>query len=202
MKIGYARVSTFDQNLDLQRDALLKAGCEKIFTETASGAKDDRVGLQAAMEFARAGDSIVVWKLDRLGRSLKHLIETVNQLNSRGIGFASLQESVDTATPGGKLVFHIFGALAEFERELIRERTNAGLQAARVRGRQGGRPSKLTAKQVKLARQLFADRSLSIKEICQTLSISRTTLYRLVGEAASKPPVAETQAGGKTKPSA
>ena len=185
MKIGYARVSTFDQNLDLQRDALEKAGCEKIFTDTASGAKDDRVGLSAAMEFARAGDSIVVWKLDRLGRSLKHLIETVNQLNARGVGFASLQESVDTATPGGKLVFHIFGALAEFERELIRERTTAGLAAARIRGRQGGRPSKLTAKQVKLAKQLFADRSLSIKEICQTLSVSRTTLYRLVGKQAA-----------------
>ncbi len=185
MKIGYARVSTFDQNLDLQRDALEKSGCEKIFTDTASGAKDDRAGLAAAMEFARAGDSLVVWKLNRLGRSLKHLIETVNQLNARGVGFASLQESVDTATPGGKLVFHIFGALAEFERELIRERTTAGLAAARARGRQGGRPAKLSAKQVKLARQLFADRSLSIKEICQTLSISRTTLYRLVGNKAA-----------------
>ena len=118
-------------------------------------------------------------------------------MNSQGICFASLQESVDTATPGGKLVFHIFGALAEFERELIRERTNAGLQAARSRGRQGGRPSKLTAKQVKLAKQLFADRSLSIKEICQTLSISRTTLYRLVGEAASKPGVSETESRGQ-----
>lgn len=193
MKIGYARVSTFDQNLDLQRDALEKAGCEKIFTETASGAKDDRVGLAACIEFARAGDSIVVWKLDRLGRSLKHLIEIVNQLNARSIGFASLQESVDTATPGGKLVFHIFGALAEFERELIRERTTAGLAAARSRGRQGGRPAKLTAKQVKLARQLFADRSLSIKEICQTLSVSRTTLYRLVGNKAAPISVPEAK---------
>lgn len=133
MKIGYARVSTIDQNLDLQRDALEKAGCKKLFTDTASGAVDSRKGLADAIEFARSGDILVVWKLDRLGRSLKHLIETVNLLDSRGVGFASVQEQIDTTTPGGKLVFHVFGALAEFERELIRERTTAGLRAARAR---------------------------------------------------------------------
>ncbi len=178
MKIGYARISTFDQNLDLKRDALEKAGCKKVFTDTASGAKDDRVGLDAAIEFARAGDSLVVWKLDRLGRSLKHLIETVNQLSDKEIGFVSLQENVDTTTPGGKLVFHIFGALAEFERELIRERTNAGLRAARSRGRLGGRPSKLSPKQIQMAKKLMSDDSNSVTEICRTLNVSRSTLYR------------------------
>ena len=178
MKIGYARISTLDQNLDLQNDALEKAGCEKVFTETASGARDDRPGLIAAVEFARAGDSLVVWKLDRLGRSLKHLIETVNQLSKKGIGFVSLQENVDTTTSGGKLVFHIFGALAEFERELIRERTNAGLRAARSRGRLGGRPQKLSPKQIQMARKLMSDESNSVTEICRTLNVSRSTLYR------------------------
>lgn len=178
MKIGYARVSTIDQNLDLQIDALEKAGCEKIFTDTASGALDARKGLFDALEFCRAGDSLIVWKLDRLGRSLKHLIETVNLLQAKDVGFVSLQESVDTTTSGGKLVFHVFGALAEFERELIRERTRAGLAAARARGRLGGRPKKLSNKQIEMARKLMADPSNSIKEICATLKISRATLYR------------------------
>ena len=137
MLIGYARVSTLDQNLDLQVDALRKAGCEKIFAETGSGAKSDRPELSEALAFARQKDTVVVWKLDRLGRSLKHLIDTVNDLHKRGIGFRSLQEHLDTTTPSGKLFFHIFGALAEFERDLIRERTNAGLVAARARGRLG-----------------------------------------------------------------
>ena len=178
MKIGYARVSTVDQNLNLQTDALEKAGCEKIFTDTASGSLDSRKGLSDAVEFCRQGDTLVVWKLDRLGRSLKHLIETVNQLQAKGIGFVSLQESVDTTTSGGKLVFHVFGALAEFERELIRERTKAGLQAARSRGRLGGRPKKLSDKQIEMAQKLMKDPSNSIKEICATLKISRATLYR------------------------
>lgn len=178
MKIGYARISTFDQNLDLQQDVLARAGCEKVFTDTASGAKDDRAGLIAAIKFARAGDSLVVWKLDRLGRSLKHLIETVNRMSEKEIGFVSLQENVDTTTPGGKLVFHIFGALAEFERELIRERTNAGLRAARSRGRLGGRPSKLSPKQIQMAKKLMSDDSNSVTEICRTLNVSRSTLYR------------------------
>ena len=183
MKIGYARVSTVDQNLDLQKDALEKAGCKKFFTDMASGAVDSRRGLADAIEFARSGDILVVWKLDRLGRSLKHLIETVNLLDSRGIGFASVQEQIDTTTPGGKLVFHVFGALAEFERELIRERTNAGLKAARARGKLGGRPKKLSAKQIELAKKLYADESISIREICETLSISRATLYRVCSSA-------------------
>jgi DNA invertase Pin-like site-specific DNA recombinase len=146
MRIGYARVSTADQNPDLQEDALQQAGCEKIFRDVASGAVDSRKGLADAIEYARDGDTLVVWKLgrlDRLGRSLKHLIETVNGLAARKIGFQSLPESMDTTTSGGKLIFHVFGALAEFERKLIRERTQAGLRAARVRGRNGGRPAKM-----------------------------------------------------------
>ena len=178
MKIGYARVSTFDQNLDLQIDALTDAGCKKIFSDTASGAKDERKGLLEAVSHARAGDVLVVWKLDRLGRSLKHLIEIVNRLHENEVGFASVQEQIDTTTPGGKLVFHVFGALAEFERELIRERTNAGLKAARARGKQGGRPQKLTAKQIEQARAMMKDRNVTIDSICQTLKISKPTLYR------------------------
>jgi len=140
MNIGYARVSTEDQTLDLQKDALEKIGCSQIFTDTISGATRERPGLTKALEYVREGDSLVVWKLDRLGRSLKHLIETITELNNRKIGFKSLTENIDTTTSGGKLIFHIFGALAEFERDIIRERTNAGLQAARARGRLGGRP--------------------------------------------------------------
>jgi DNA invertase Pin-like site-specific DNA recombinase len=178
MKIGYARISTQDQHLHLQRDALINAGCEKTFEDTASGAKDDRPGLAAALDFARPGDTLVVWKLDRLGRSLKQLIETINQLHAKGVGFASVQESIDTTTPGGKLVFHVFGALAEFERELIRERTNAGLKAARARGRKGGRPRSMTPQQVAMAQKLLDDPTLSIATICQTMKISAPTLYR------------------------
>jgi DNA invertase Pin-like site-specific DNA recombinase len=178
MKIGYARISTADQNLDLQADALKAAGCEKIFQDVASGAKDERKGLADAVEFARAGDVLTVWKLDRLGRSLKHLIETVNRLHEKGVGFASIQENIDTTTPGGKLIFHVFGALAEFERELIRERTNAGLKAARARGKTGGRPKKLTPEKIKLAQAMMNDRNIDIKTICKTLDISPNTLYR------------------------
>ncbi len=178
MKIGYARVSTADQNLELQTDALTKAGCEKVFTDQASGAKDDRRGLLSAIEFCREGDSLCVWKLDRLGRSLKHLIETINYLHERKIGFVSLQESIDTTTPGGKLVFHLFGALAEFERELIRERTNAGLASARARGRLGGRPKAISERQLQIARTMLKDSHTTVKEVCDTLQISKTTLYR------------------------
>jgi DNA invertase Pin-like site-specific DNA recombinase len=180
MKIGYARISTADQSLDLQVDALKAAGCEKIFQDVASGAKDERKGLADAIEFARAGDVLTVWKLDRLGRSLKHLIETVNQLHKKGVGFASVQENIDTTTPGGKLIFHVFGALAEFERELIRERTHAGLKAARARGRTGGRKQKLTPKQIEMAKAMVSDPSISIGSICETLKISKPTLYRYV----------------------
>jgi len=178
MLIGYARVSTQDQNLDLQLDALDRAGCEKVFTDTASGAKAARPGLDQALSFARPGDTLVVWKLDRLGRSLRHLIDTIHALSERGVGFKSLQESIDTTTSGGKLVFHVFGALAEFERDLIRERTNAGLKAARARGRKGGRPKALNERQRQQARTLIKDTSHSIADICKTLKISRSTLYR------------------------
>src|SRR3954467_3250206 len=140
MRIGYARVSTLDQNLDLQEDALKAAGCEKIYTDKAGGTRAERPGLERALADLRAGDRLVVWKLDRLGRSLRHLIETVTALRDRGVGFQSVQEAIDTTTSGGKLIFHVFGALAEFERDIIRERTLAGLAAARARGREGGPP--------------------------------------------------------------
>src|SRR3954451_631933 len=180
MLIGYARVSTDDQNLDLQRDALQKAGCEQIYTDRVSGTKANRPGLTEALSHLRSGDTLVVWRLDRLGRSLRHLIDTVTDLQTRGIGFQSITESINTTTSGGKLVFHIFGALAEFEREIIRERTKAGLQAARTRGRNGGRPKALTEKQVGLLNSLAADPNNSIDDICRTLGISRTTYYRYV----------------------
>src|SRR5437868_7590659 len=180
MLIGYARVSTADQTLALQKDALEKLGCIKIFTDTASGAKAERTGLNEALEYVREGDTLVVWRLDRLGRSLKHLIETVAILDSRKIGFKSLTENIDTTTSGGKLVFHIFGALAEFERNLIRERTQAGLLAARARGRKGGQPKALTPKQAAIAQALYDDKSNAIADICKTLNISRATLYRYI----------------------
>src|SRR5437763_9599989 len=186
MQIGYARISTGEQTLALQEDALKTAGCEKLCTDTASGAKTVRPGLSKALEQLREGDTLVVWRLDRLGRSLRHLIDTLLELDSRGVGFKSLTESIDTTTPGGKLIFHVFGALAEFERDLIRERTNAGLAAARARGRTGGRPRKLkTNGKVALARRMFADQSHSIPEMCAALGISRATLYRYVKEAKS-----------------
>ena len=180
MLIGYARVSTADQTLALQKDALEKAGCERIFTDTASGAKAERIGLADAVAYAREGDILVVWRLDRLGRSLKHLIETITSLNERGIGFKSITESIDTTTSGGKLIFHIFGALAEFERDIIRERTHAGLTAARARGRKGGRPRVLTPKKAQMAQALYNDKTNTINDICRTLNISRATLYRYI----------------------
>ena len=180
MLIGYARISTQDQTLDLQKDALEKAGCKKIFSDTISGAATERRGLEEALNFAREEDTLVVWKLDRLGRSLKHLIETITTLNNRQVGLKSLTENIDSTTSGGKLIFHIFGALAEFERDIIRERTQAGLVAARARGRLGGRPKALDAKKTDFARQLFRDKSNAIMDICKTLSISRATLSRYV----------------------
>lgn len=182
MNIGYARVSTLDQNLDLQKDTLEKAHCEKIFEDIASGAKSDRSGLQAAIDYCRSGDTLVVWKLDRLGRSIRHLIETITHLEKKGVGFKSLQESMDTTTSGGKLIFHIFGALAEFERELIRERTQAGLNVARVRGKKGGRPRVMDDKKIAMAKALHQDVNNSIQDICGTLKIKRSTLYKYIHE--------------------
>jgi DNA invertase Pin-like site-specific DNA recombinase len=181
MLIGYARVSTTDQTLALQQDALTKAGCDKIFTDTISGTKADRPGLDHALHFIRPGDTLVVWRLDRLGRSLRHLIETITTLHDRQIGFKSITENIDTTTSGGKLIFHIFGALAEFERDIIKERTQAGLQAARARGRTGGRPKKLTTNQkIAMAQALYSDTANRIDDICHTLKISRATLYRYI----------------------
>lgn len=181
--IGYARVSTHDQNLDLQKDALIQAGCKRIFTDVVSGATSSRSGLDEALDYVREGDTLVVWKLDRLGRSLKHLIETINILNEEGIAFRSLQENMDTSTSGGKLIFHVFGALAEFEREMIQERTQAGLSAARARGRLGGRPKVMDTTQVSMAKSLMKDPNYSTKDICNTLGVSRATLYRYLQKA-------------------
>ncbi len=184
--IGYARVSRNEQNLELQLDKLREKGCTKIFTDKITGTNFERKELTAALAFLRNGDVLVVWKLDRLGRSLKHLIETVTKLQDRNVGFISLTESIDTTTLGGKLIFHIMGALAEFERDLIRERTHAGLDAARARGRKGGRPKTLkNSSKVALAKKLYYEetngvRTHEIKVICKDLHISRPTLYRYV----------------------
>lgn len=186
MLIGYARVSTNEQNLGLQKDALEKAGCEKIYVEQASGSRSSRPELERAIEMLRKGDLLVVWRLDRLGRSLKHLIELVTELEESRIGFKSLTESMDTTTNNGKLIFHIFGALAEFERNLIRERTQAGLAAARARGRKGGRPFALDDKKREMVVKLYNSKEHSVEEICQTMGISRPTLYNYLREANSQ----------------
>ncbi len=178
MLVGYARVSTQDQKPELQLDALTAAGCEKVFEEKASGAQRDRPQLQAAIDYMRAGDTLVVWKLDRLARSMKQLIETVEGLDARGIGFRSLTEAIDTTTPGGKLVFHIFGALAEFERSIIRERTKAGLASARARGRLGGRPPALSPEDLAAARALLSDPDITVDAVAQRLGVAPSTLYR------------------------
>jgi DNA invertase Pin-like site-specific DNA recombinase len=181
MLIGYARVSTDEQTLHLQEDALKAAGCDRLFTDTISGSTSERPGLAEALDFIRPGDTIVVWRLDRLGRSLRHLIETITDLEKRGIGFRSLTESIDTTSPGGKLIFHIFGALAEFERDLIRQRTRAGLEAARARGRTGGRPFAAAYRdknRLALARRLYEEKQTPVDTICQMLKVSRPTFYR------------------------
>lgn len=188
MQIGYARVSTDDQHLDLQRDALRQSGCDNVYEDQVSGAQAVRPGLTMALEVVRAGDTLVVWRLDRLGRSLRDLIDLVERLDARGIGLKSLCENIDTASSGGKLVFHVFGALAEFERNLIRERTQAGLSAARARGRRGGRPKALDASKRELALRLYQEREHSIDEICRMMGISKTTLYNYL--AAANAPVA------------
>lgn len=191
MLIGYARVSTDDQQLALQVDALTQAGCDRLFTDVGSGARFDRPGLQDALAYARPGDVLVVWRLDRLGRSLVDLVGLVNTLRDRSIGFKSLQEAMDTTTPGGQLVFHLFAALAEFERALIRERTQAGLHAARARGHRGGRPRKLTPRQVALARHLLTDPTMTLGQVAETLHVSRSTLTRALKRAASPSPKAD-----------
>jgi hypothetical protein len=186
MNIGYCRVSTTDQTLDLQKDELQKAGCEKFFEEVASGAKEDRQKLRECIDFARKGDVIVCWKLDRIGRSLKHLIEVINELKDRGVGFRCLTQNLDTTTPSGMLVFHVFGAMAEFERSLIQERTAAGLSAARSRGRLGGRPKVDNSQRIKIATSLYNDGKVPVSEICKSLKVSRATFYRdLKAKAAS-----------------
>lgn len=178
MKVGYARVSTGDQTTALQLRALRDSGCERIFEETASGAQRDRPKLAKAIEYVRQGDTLVVWKMDRLARSLKQLIETVEDLGARGIGFMSLTESIDTSTNSGRLVFHIFGSLAEFERGIIRERTMAGLESARLAGRVGGRPRAMSEKDIVAAKALMTSGDISMKEIATRLGVSPATLYR------------------------
>jgi DNA invertase Pin-like site-specific DNA recombinase len=176
--LGYARVSTTDQQPGLQVDALERAGCYRVFIETASGARTDRPVLEQLLDQLRPGDTVVVWKLNRLGRSLRHLVDTVAGLADRGIGFRSLQEAIDTTTPGGKLVFHVFAALAEFERDLIRERTIAGLAAARARGRHGGRPSVMTTHKARVAQDMYGSGQYTVATIAKTLGVSRASIYR------------------------
>ena len=177
MNVGYARISTKEQHLRMQEDALKSAGCEEIYTDIASGSKSERPGLDNALSHIREGDTLVVWKLDRLGRSIQHLIQTVATLSKRKIAFKSLQENIDTKTSGGKLIFHIFSALAEFERELIRERTDAGLKSARARGHMGGRPSLLDKRQIKRMIEMYDSKKNTVGEICKIYEISRPSFY-------------------------
>ena len=176
--LGYARVSTTDQDASLQVDALRAAGCYRIFVDTVSGALEHRPEFDKVLDQLRPGDTLVVWRLDRLGRSIRHLIDQLHALDERGVGFRSLQETIDTTSSGGRLVFHVFAALAEFERDLIRERTNAGLAAARARGRTGGRPSSLSPAQVKAARRMYEQQEMTVAQIGDVLGVSRTTIYR------------------------
>lgn len=180
MKIGYARVSTLDQNPDLQRDALEKAGCEKVIVDQISGTLAARPGLEKIKEQLRPGDTLVVWRLDRLGRSLQDLIGWINYLEERGAALQSLHETIDTTTPTGKLTFHLFGALAEFERNLIQERTQAGLRAARARGRLGGRPKALDNDKRQVAVDLYRQKKMPVGRICAMMGISKPTLYSYV----------------------
>ncbi len=185
--LGYARVSTADQNPDLQVDELTAAGCHRIFVDHASGAGAERPQLAQALDHLRSGATLAVWRLDRLARSLRDLIEVVTTLEQRGVGFRSLHERVDTTSPGGRLVFHLFGALAEFERDLIRERSLAGLAAARARGRNGGRPTVMTPVKIARARELYDQRDLTVMEIAKALGVSRASIYRHVVPHESSP---------------
>lgn len=180
-KLGYAGVSTLDQDPALQHDALTASGCDRIFVDKASGKLASRPALDDLLEQFRAGDTVVVWRLDRLGRSLRHLLETVAGLEQRGVSFVSLTENIDTSTPGGRLVFHLLGALAGFERDLIRERTAAGLVAARARGRVGGRPTVWTPDKAKAARAMQATGEHDVASIARALGVSRASVYRLLG---------------------
>ena len=188
MLVGYMRVSTAEQNLDLQRDALISAGCERLYEDTCSGAMTDRPGLAKALDQLRAGDALVVWKLDRIGRSLGHVVELVAGLQARQIGLKVLTGGIDTTSSTGRLVFGIFATLAEFERDLIRERTTAGLAAARARGRNGGRPRLMTAAKLRTAMAMMADRSNAASDVVGQLGISLSTLYAYMdGEGRAKP---------------
>lgn len=182
--IGYARVSTNDQNADAQRDALAQVGCLRVFTDTTSGAIDDRPQLNRLLDQLRPGDTLVVWKLDRLGRNLRHLIQTISSLEERQVAFRSITEGIDTSSPAGRLMFHLIGAIAQFERDLISERTKSGLQAARARGRTGGRPSVMDDTKLAVAREMYSSRQHTVSEIARTLNVSRSTLYRSLRPAA------------------
>lgn len=198
MLIGYARVSTPDQNLNLQKDALMAAQCEVIYDDVASGTNAERPGLNKALEYMRAGDVLIVWKLDRLGRSLTDLVSTINRLNAEGKGFKCLDQSFDTTTPQGKLIFQMFAALAEFERNIIRERTLAGLVAARARGRLGGRKPKMTADDIRLARVLMEDLTIPLGDIAHKFQVSVKTLRRSVNRTPSGPPIPPRGPGRKS----
>jgi len=191
-RVGYARISTASQKVDGQTDALNAAGCEKIFADTASGRLAERPELTLCLGYLRAGDVLVVWRLDRLGRSLRHLVETVNALAERGVAFASLHEGIDTTTSTGRLIFHIFAALAEFERELIAERAAVGRQAARARGRLGGRPAKLSRVQVELAWARYDAGDVTVVEIAKALGVGRGTIYRALEKRSSPSPGARS----------
>jgi DNA invertase Pin-like site-specific DNA recombinase len=184
--LGYARVSTSDQDASLQVDALKAAGCYRVFVDTVSGALEHRPEFDKVLDQLRPGDTLVVWRLDRLGRSIRHLIDQLRALDERGVGFRSLQETIDTTSSGGRLVFHVFAALAEFERDLIRERTNAGLAAARARGRTGGRPSSLSPAQIKAARRMYEQNEMTVAQIGDVLGVSRTTIYRALNRQSTQ----------------
>lgn len=184
--LGYARVSTTDQDAALQIDALTAAGCYRVFVDTISGSLDHRPELEKLMDQLRPGDTLVVWRLDRLGRSIRHLIDQLQILSERGVGFRSLQWTIDTTSSGGRLVFHVFAALAEFERDLIRERTHAGLAAARARGRKGGRPPALSPDQVKAARRMYEQNEMTVAQIGAVLGVSRATIYRALNRNSAR----------------
>ena len=186
---GYARISTGEQDAQLQHDALKNAGCYRIFTDTASGSLESRPELNKLLDQLRPGDTLVVWRLDRLGRSIRHLIDQMADLQDRGVAFRSLQENIDTSSSGGKLIFHIFASLAEFERDLVRERTHAGLQAARARGKVGGRPRLLSGDKLRTAQKLYEQQEMTVAQIGEVLGVSRTTVYRaLRRESGVTPP--------------